>query len=469
MSDRLVLRGGTVITMDPKPGDASVGDVLIEDGVISAVGPDLGTADTEGADVIDATGCVVMPGLVDSHRHTWQSLLRGIAADWTLGQYLTGIQPALSELFTPDDTYASILVGALEALDGGVTTLVDWSHSVNTPGHADAAVAALREAGLRAVFAHGGGADMYRIPSTVPHDEDVRRLRARHLASDDALVTMAMALRGPQFATLDVTESDIRLARELGLTMSIHVGDGEWGRTRPVARMHDRGLMGPDITYVHCNTLADDELAMIAATGGRVSISPDIEMRMGHGWPATGRLTDVGIRPGLSVDTCVSNGGDLFGTMRTTLSAQRALDNLEPGASDRSAVSLSSRDVLSFATLDGAHACHLDRGVGSIAPGEQADVVILRGDAFALVPPNDHVGQIVQAAHPGLVDTVLVAGRVVKRHGVLVGDLADRARAGVLEHRDALFARASASDNPALAAAAIGGGWQPRPHGTTES
>lgn len=458
MTHRRLIKNGTVVSMDPAIGDLPRGDVLVEDGTIRAVGADLGAVDAE---VLDATGMIVMPGLVDTHRHTWQAFLRGIAADWTLGQYMTGLHLGLSGLFTAEDTYAGNFVGAVEALDSGITTLLDWSHNVNHPEQSDAAVGALHDAGIRAVFAHGGGADMYQVPSDVPHDQDVRRVREQYFATDSGLVTMAMALRGPQFATLDVTEGDLALARELGLAVTLHAGDGEWGRSRPVQQLADHGLLGPDITFVHCNTLADDELAMIADSGGSASIAPDIEMQMGHGWPATGRLTSVGIRPGLSIDTCVSNGGHLWGTMRVTLATQRAIDNSEPGASDRPSVSLTSRDVLSFATVDGAAVCGLADRVGSLTPGKQADVLLVRADTLAIAPLNNPVGQLVYAAHPGLVDTILVAGTVVKRDGVLTGELAKRACRLAVEHRDALFDRAARTDK--LADARVGGAWQPVP------
>lgn len=444
--------------MDGTAGEVTPGDVLIRGQVIEAVGAHLRAPDAE---VLDATGMIVMPGLVDTHRHTWQAPLRGVAADWTLGQYLTGLDLGLSGLFRPEDTYAGNLLGAVEALDSGITTLVDWSHNVNTPEHCDAAVEALVDSGIRAVFAHGGGVDMYQVPSTVPHDPDVRRVRQRYFASEDQLVTMAMALRGPQFATMDITESDLALARELDLASTMHVGDGEWGRSRPVARMRDRDLLGPDITYVHCNTLADDELHMIADSRGTASIAPDIEMQMGHGWPATGRLLRVGIRPSLAVDTCVSNGGHLFGTMRVTLAAQRARDNETPGASDRRSVSLSARDVLSFATRDGARTCGLEQTVGSLTPGKQADIVLVAADTVGMAPLNNPIGQIVYTAHPGLVDTVLVAGKVVKERGRLCGGIDRRARGLAVATRDVVMERAARTES--LAGARIGGGWQPEP------
>jgi cytosine/adenosine deaminase-related metal-dependent hydrolase len=197
-----------------------------------------------------------------------------------------------------------------------------------------------------------------------------------------------------------------------------------------------------------------------------VSISPDIEMQMGHGWPATGRLMRVGIRPSLSIDTCVSNSGHMFGTMQLCLATQRAIDNEEPGASDRASVTLGSRDVLSFATRDGARACGLDDKVGSLTPGKQADIVLLRADTPSLAPLNNPVGQVVYSAHPGLVDTVLVAGRVVKSGGKLHGDLAERAVRLGEASRDSLFSRTRDTKN--LTDARIGGTWQPAPLVTTE-
>jgi 5-methylthioadenosine/S-adenosylhomocysteine deaminase len=459
---KTLVKGVRVISVDESVGDFESADILIQDDRIEAIAPDLGSVDAE---VIDGRGRVALPGFIDTHRHTWQAPVRGLAADWTLGQYMTGLHLGLSGLFTPVDTYAGNLAGAVEALNSGITTLVDWSHNVNTPAHSDGAVTALFDSGIRAVFAHGGGADMYQVPSDVDHDRDVVRVREQYFSSDDQLVTLAMALRGPEFANLEITERDLILARELGLRVTVHVGDGEWGRSRPVGRMYERGILGPDITYVHCNTLADDELQMIVETGGSVSLAPDIEMGMGHGWPATGRVLAAGIRPSLSIDTCTSNAGHMFGVMRTTLATQRAIDNQVPGASDAAQVSLSSRDVLEFATIQGARASALDHKVGSLTPGKQADIVLVAVDNIEMTPLNNPIGQIVYGGHPGLVDTVLVAGRVVKANGRLVGDVADRARRLALETRDAVMERALRV--PALADSRADGNWRPAPLGAS--
>ncbi len=263
MADRKLIKDGIVLTLDRGIGDFDRADVLVEDGKIAAVGPDLEAP--EGAEVIDASRAIVMPGFVDTHRHTWQAQLRTIACDWTLGQYMTGLHSGLSGHFRPEDTYIGNLLGTVEALDSGITTLLDWSHNLATPEHADAAVEGLKESGARAVFAHGGGAPQWDVvPNAVPHPDDARRVRAEHFPTDDGLVTMAMALRGPEIATKEVTVTDYELARDLGLRITVHVGNGEMAKDRPLAWLHSEGLMGDDVTYVHCNAVGDDELAMIA-------------------------------------------------------------------------------------------------------------------------------------------------------------------------------------------------------------
>ena len=312
MADRrTLLRGGVLLTSDPDMGVLWPGDILVLDERIAAVGPSLEAGDAE---VIELGGRMVLPGFVDTHRHTWQSIVRNIAADWTLTDYLAGLHSGLSRHFRPQDTYIGNLLGALEALDSGITTLVDLSHNLFTPEHADAAIQALRESGMRAVFAHGGGAKQWggTRPSDVPHPEDARRVRAQQFASNHGLVTMAIALRGPQFCTDETNRHDFSLARDLDLRVNVHIGYGEWGKQGPIRVLERDGLLADTTTYVHCNTLSDEELDIIRDSGGTVSVAPDVEMQMGHGWPATGRLLAHGIRPTFGIDVCSSNGGDMF-------------------------------------------------------------------------------------------------------------------------------------------------------------
>lgn len=465
MAKRTLIKGGTVITVDPQLGDLTDADVLVEDERIVAVGPGLGVDDAE---IVDATDCLVLPGLVDTHRHTWQALFRNIASDWTLAHYFTGLHGTMSGLYRPEDTYAGNLIGTLEALDSGITTLLDWSHNLNTPAHTDAAVDAVFDSGARVVFAHGGGHQHWQPVSALPHPaDDVRRLRQGRLSSDDQRVTLCLAPRGNQFATMEVTEQDWHLADELGIRISCHFGDGEWGKNRPIAQLAEHGLLGPTMTFVHCNTLADDELRMMAAAGCTASISPDIELQMGHGWPATGRLLEAGIRPSLSIDVCCSNGGHLFGTMRATIGTERGFDNehaRERGEASVSEMELTCRDVLEFATIEGARACGLDDRIGSLTPGKRADVIVVRADTFGMTPLNNPVGAFVYNAHPGLVDTILVDGAIVKRGGKLVDVDVARVRRLAIESRDDILRRAEGRGG-----ARIGGDWIPEPYEAVEA
>jgi 5-methylthioadenosine/S-adenosylhomocysteine deaminase len=464
MPHRTIVRHGYVLSVDPQLGELPDADVLIEDDRIIAVGPELDVGDAEE---IDATGTIVMPGFIDTHRHTWQAPWRNIASDWSLFHYLWGIHTGLSKFYRPEDTYAGNLLGTVEALDSGITTMLDWSHNLFSPDHADAAVTGLRESGARAIFAHGGGAEQWgSLPgNTSPHPEDARRVRDRYFSSDEGLVTMALAIRGPQFTTEEVALHDWGLARELDLPITVHVGDGELGRTRPIEWLAREGLLDDRTTYVHCCTLADDELRMIADSGGTASVAADVEMQMGHGWPATGRLLQVGIRPSLSIDVCTSTGGHMFGLMRTALGTQRALDNAARDAAGGSLaggepIELTCRDVIEFATIEGARACHLQDRTGSLTPGKQADLILIRADTLGMAPLNNAAGAVVYNAHPGLVDTVLVAGRVVKRGGRLLDHDAARIIRLAEETRD--YVLAQAVDDPLISDVRLGGTWTPR-------
>jgi cytosine/adenosine deaminase-related metal-dependent hydrolase len=448
-----------VVTLDPGIGQLEPAEILVEGDVIAAIGTDLGVSDAE---VIEAPRSIAIPGFVDTHRHTWQAVIRGIAADWVHGHYMTGIHNGLSQHFRPEDTYTGNLLGTLEALNAGITTLVDWSHNLATPDHADAAVQALFDSGSRAVFAHGGGAPQWRDPpSSVPHPDDARRVRDTYFPGDDQLVTMAMALRGPQFTTKQVSLDDFRLARDLGLRITVHVGDGEWGRSRPIEWCRDNDLLGADITYVHCNTLADDELAMIAASGGSASVAAPLELSMGHGYPATGRLLAVGIRPSLSIDVCTMVGGDMFSAMRATLMDDRARRHHMAAEEGRTVKTLtpSTLDAFEFATIEGARATGLGDRIGTLTPGKKADIVLVSTDDPGMFPVNNPVGTLVYAGHPGVIDTVLVGGQVVKQGGKLVGHDMTALRARADASRDGLFERTRL--DPTVGDAHPGGDWFP--------
>jgi 5-methylthioadenosine/S-adenosylhomocysteine deaminase len=428
---RVLLRGGDVLTMDPGLGDVFGGDVLIEDDRIAAVGQSLDVGDAE---TIECDGCIVIPGFIDSHRHTWETVIRGIAPDVSLGGYFDVVLDQLAPAYRPEDVYAGNYLGSLEAIDAGVTTLLDWSHINNTPEHSDEAIRGLRDARLRAVYCYGNPntslADWW-YTSTLESPEDIRRVRDQYFPSDTGLLTLAMGTRGPGFCTDEVVRHDWELARDVGAPISVHVGMGPYaGRFAMVENLERLDLLYPGTTYIHCNYLSDDEFRLIAESGGKVSISPSVEMIMGHGTPPTARALAHGLRPSLSIDVVTTVSGDMFTQMRFLFASDRLLSHEAAFAanSETEPELLTSRQVLEFATIEGARVCGLEDRTGSLTPGKQADVVLIRGDDTNTYPVIDPVSTIVLQADTRNVDTVLVAGEPLKRGGQLVGADLRRAR-----------------------------------------
>src|SRR6478736_7879852 len=452
-SQRLLIRNGFVVSMDPQIGEIPRGDVFVEDGKIVEVGRDLGVTDAEQ---IDATGMIVMPGFVDSHRHTWQTPVRGVLPSCTLDHYFAVMLGSVGGHYRPEDVEVGNYAGALEALNGGVTTLLDWSHINNTPDHADAAIQGLKDAGIRAVYAHGmpTGGEWWSF-SELEHPEDIRRIRATSLPSDDGLLTLAMAARQPGNSNFDVAKHDWALARELDILISVHVGMRLHNlHYTPVKDMHDLGLMGPDVCYIHMTDLTDQEMDYIAETGGKASVAPYVEMLMGHGPPPTGKLLERGIRPSLSVDVVSSVPGEMFTQMRTALVYER-IQAFTDTPDEPFAPRLTHRDVLEFATIEGARACGLDHKVGSLTPGKQADFILLRTDMVNVAPLIDPVTTAVVFADTSNVDSVFVAGKAAKRNGELVGHDLGRAF-GLLEgSRDYLLTEAGMLPDWVVAPAAV--------------
>jgi 5-methylthioadenosine/S-adenosylhomocysteine deaminase len=437
---RTLLHGGEVLIGDPGADRVESADVLIEDGRIIAIAPEL-DADAEP---LDAGGRLVIPGFVDTHRHTWQTAMRGICADWTLLDYFLGIRLNAAGVYTADDVFAGNYVGALEALDAGVTCVLDFSHCLNSPDHSDEAVRGLRDAGIRGTFAYG----MYPVPLERPAFADVaarvadaRRVRERHFSSERDLLAMGVALTELGLVPWETTVAEVELARELDALVTAHVGTVWSDRRLPeVELLHLGGLLGERQVHVHCNACSGRELDLLADAGASVSITPETELQMGMGFPVTQRLVERGLTPSLGCDIVSNNRGDLFTQMRLGLACERARTN-EPelrGAQMPQTLTLSAAEMLHFATLGGAKALGLEREIGSVEVGKAADLVLLRTDGFGFTPPNDPVAQIVMQAGVGDVDTVLIAGRVVKRDGKLIGG--ERATGLALESRDRILA-----------------------------
>ena len=420
---RILVGGGWIVSMDAGIGDLPRGDLLLEGERIVTVAPHIDAPDAER---IDARGMIVLPGFVDTHRHTWQTCVRHRYADIEPQIYFAEMLGRKGAAYRPEDVYIGTLLGAVSALDGGITTMLDWAHVQNSPEHSDAAVQALRDAGIRGVFAHGWPlveGESWMFDSTRGHPDDIRRLRRDYFASDDQLLTLAMAARGPEMARRDVWLGDLRLARELGIRSSIHMG--AYARNAPVrgiAQMHAEGVLGHDLTFVHCCHSGCDEIAMMADAGVTASLGVHCEMNaQGIGDIPFDRMLAVGIRPSLSGDTETKCAGDMFTQMRHAFAYYRSWMGGKHSTVENAPASITCRDVLEFATLSGARANGMEHKVGSLTPGKQADLLMVRANDLNLTPVSDAVGAVVLAAHSGNVDSVFVAGRAVKRHGQMVG------------------------------------------------
>ena len=414
----VVFRNGTVLTMDDSHTVLTGADVLVVGDTVAEVG--VGLQAPDDAWEIDASGGIVMPGMIDTHRHMWQTAMRGYGADWTLTQYFVWYYLENGRRFRPEDVRAGNLASAWDALEAGVTTTVDWSHGLQTVDHAEAAVDALTSVPGRFVLAYG---NIQAAPWEWTADPAVRAFLERGRTD---LLGMQLAfdvLGDPSFPEKPAFEA----ARDLGLPVTTHAG--VWGATNDdgIRLMYEHGFMGEDNVYVHAATLTTDSYHRIAATGGSVSVSTESEQSAGQGYPPTWQVRRHDIPVSLSMDTSVWWSGDLFSAMRTTLGADRSREHLEAHANGDTVthVHLRAEQVVDWATRGGARALGRD-DIGCLVPGKKADVVLIKNDAspvsFPLLNPYGHVAF---QAQRGDVHTVLVDGRVVKHEHRLVGcDLA---------------------------------------------
>lgn len=407
----VVFRNATVLTVDPALGMLEKGDVLVIDHRIAAVGPHLTAPDS--AVEIDASDGILMPGMVDTHRHMWQTALRGYGADWTLTNYFQFYYLNWGKFFRPEDIYAGNLLAAIEAIDAGVTTTVDWSHGLQTIEYADAAVDALEAVPGRFVLAYGNllGAPWQWTKAPEFADFIHRRIDGR---GDMLRMQIAFDVTGdPAFPEKAAFEA----ARDFGLPVTTHAG--VWGATNDngIRLMSEHGFLTPSTICVHAATLSDDSYHRIAASGASVSVSTESEQSAGQGYPPTWLLRRHNIPVSLSMDTSVWWSGDLFSAMRATLSADRSREHLE--AHERSETvtlcHLRAEQVVTWATQGGAAALGMDSLIGSITPGKKADLVLIKNDRSPVMFPLLHpYGHVVFQAGRGDVHTVMVDGAVVK-------------------------------------------------------
>ncbi|HEY3498214.1 MAG TPA: amidohydrolase family protein, partial [Polyangiaceae bacterium] len=325
--NRMLIKNGIVLSMDPAVGDFDEGDVLIENGKIKAVAAHISASN---AQVVDARGMIVMPGFVDTHRHMWQGLLRNIGPDDLLGDYLTKILFGFAPIITPEEVFWGDTISALSAVNAGVTTVLDWSHIATSSEHTDAAIEAVRRVGVRAVYGYGPN---FGLPVpwyenlNNPYPGDIYRLRNEFFSSDDQLMTLALAAAGPEFSNVQAAALEWSVARDVGAPISTHVGVGALGQQQLLLQLNALQPLGDDTTYIHSCTLSDEEWQLIADTGGTVSLAVPIEMQMGHGMPPIQKVLDLGIRPSLSVDVETNQPTDMFTQMRACFALQRGLLN----------------------------------------------------------------------------------------------------------------------------------------------
>lgn len=417
----IVFRGGTVVTMDDGGTIHDRADVLIVGDRIAEIGPEI-TAPNDVYE-IDATGGIVMPGMIDSHRHMWQTAMRAYGSDWTLTQYFVWYYLEHGKAFRPQDYWAGNALSTLDAIESGITSTVDWSHGLQSVEHADAAIDALVASPGRYVMGFG---NIFAGPWEWTADPAYRRVIESAIGDTRlAGVQLAFDVTGdpafPERAAFEV-------ARDLGVRVTTHAG--VWGATNDdgVRLMHEHGFMEEGTVYVHAATLSEDSYQRIAATGGIVSLSTESEQSCGQGYPPSHALRSHDIPVSLSVDTSVWFSADLFSAMRTTLGADRSWEHLTAhSAGDTITHShLRAQHVVEWATRGGAKAIGRDHELGSLEAGKLADVVLLKNDdSPTMFPILNPYGHIAMQASRGDVHTVLVGGEVKKLDGVLVeGDIA---------------------------------------------
>ena len=408
-----LVRGGYVLTMDDKLGDLPDADVHIKNGAIVAVGKALRVP---GAEVIDARGMLVLPGLIETHWHMWNTLLRSMSGDVQARGYFP-LSEALGKVFTPRDMYLGAMLSSAEALNSGITTVHDWCHNTQTPEHVDQDILALQDSGIRARFGYG-------YPQGWPRDksvnlDDLRRVKQQWFSgSGDGLLTLGYAARGTRYP--GAYPSEWEFARKMGIPISVHANiTKRFGNETEIETFYKDGFLGPDVQVIHALTAPPAAIEAMAKTGTSVSLSPYTEMRIGFGFPQTGALLAGGVLVTLSVDTAALSGNaDMFGVMKATLNVENARAENE--------FKLTARKVLEMATIDGARGLGIADRVGSLVVGKRADLMMVRTGDINMGPLTDAPHLLVEAAQPSNVDTVMVDGRILKRKGKLTAIHADQ-------------------------------------------
>jgi 5-methylthioadenosine/S-adenosylhomocysteine deaminase len=430
-NQRILLRGGTIISMEPAIGDFVQGDILIQGKKVAAVGANVKASDP-GVRIIDASNTILIPGFVDCHRHSWEGVLRRIIPNGDIAKYTATTHQGFAPYYRPRDMYIGNLITALGCIDAGITCIIDNSHNSRSAAHSDAAVQALLDSGIRAVHASGA-------PQKDPWDhqwpQDLERLQKRFFSSEDQLVTLRM------FSGLN--RENYRVARKLGLRITTELQGAAAAAT--LEQFWNEKLLGSQITYNHCGGLTDLAWQRIRESGGNVDVCPrsDPQYALGDGIPAFQKALDHGLRPGLSVDNETSYGTDMFTEMRVVFNIQRAFATNRRVNGDTNPPKLVNvREVLACATVNGAECAGLTAKCGTLTPGKEADIVMIRTDDINLYPSNNAVGTVVAAADIKNIDTVIIGGVIRKLGGKMMGVNWPKLRVQIDESRNYLFQKA---------------------------
>jgi cytosine/adenosine deaminase-related metal-dependent hydrolase len=422
MTKKTLIRGATIVTMDVQ-GDLFDADILIEGSEIKEISQRIEVAADE---LVNGAGYLVIPGLINAHMHTWQTALRGVAANWTLLEYFQKMHSGLATVFEPEDLYIATCMGALNQINCGTTTLVDWCHNNKTSQHNDAAIKGLMESGIRAAFFHGTPKPEPKEGETPfwerPHPKkELERLVAEYGSQD--LISIGAAILGPHYSTLDVALHDFAMVKDMNMIASMHQGGGPARTPEGWKVLESKGLLGPAINIVHGHALDDEQLKRFCELGMTFSATAESEMSQGHGHPLTGRLRDFGKAPSLGVDLESVCGGEMFIQARIALGIQRSLDNFDyrqkhgtiPPTS-----TITTRQALSWITIEGARVLgQLDR-IGTLKAGKQADIVMIRASDLNMQPVNDPVSAVVMQTSLANIENVMIAGQWKKKDGELL-------------------------------------------------
>ena len=492
---RYVIRGGAVMSMDPSVPNLPQGDVLVEGKKILAVGQNLHAG---GAGEIDARGRIVMPGFVDTHHHQFETALRSFLADGVLimdgsgspsgsTTYYEYILLTFAPVYRPQDVYINELFGGLSQLDDGVTTVHDVSQIHHTPQHSDAAIQALIDTGRRAAFGYFEGAGQGVVINTpgYAYPQDAFRIYNKWFSnknlSSNGLVHMIMG--GEVYLGDASTDASWTIGRKLGLQIAAHILS-PFGITPTLDKLAQGigGLgkigIGPDNLFIHMTGQSDIGWQAVQKADAQVSIAFPIEMNMRHGIPPIIRMQQLAMKagkpfePSLSVDVECTMTADFFTQMRVAMNMQRMVVNqmiLEQNANGTKIETstdtfyppanwptpaagipplLTTRDVLRYATMNGAKALGLDKTVGSLTPGKEADIIILDATAINVAPLNQVPGAVVSLMDRTNVETVIVAGKIRKWKGRLLNVDLPHLRQQLEASRDYIFSKIPVGDPP---------------------